>query len=253
MDESTKLESPKRNYKTLSTDTKGGDEYKPTTFDEPTDVIQQPKETMSAPNSTTIDKSNVARKEKKDKKNRVPRRVIHFSDGVIEEFSTDSEEEAIKAKEIEDEKKKKALIDPKTLRWIPWMLYYTWFMGSTTLGYCDFIGEKLAWWFGITSPKYYYELQEFQRMKEEEEEEESRRKVDEFGWSSAPTVTALHDMPSHNPSTIQPKMKLEGLSPRTLQESSNPSFQDKRLHSHATIDQHLETVDFDPESQTKHY
>jgi len=38
-----------------------------------------------------------------------------------------------------------------------------------------------------------------------------------------------------------------------LQESSNPSFQDKRLHSHSTIDQHLETVDFDPESQTKHY
>ena len=59
---------------------------------------------MSAPNSTTIDKSNVARKVKKDKKNRVPRRVIHFSDGVIEEFSTDSEEEAIKAKEIEDGK-----------------------------------------------------------------------------------------------------------------------------------------------------
>lgn len=28
-----------------------------------------------------------------NKKNRVPRRVIHFSDGVIEEFSTDSEEE----------------------------------------------------------------------------------------------------------------------------------------------------------------
>ena len=88
----------------MSTDTKGGDEYKPTTFDEPTDVVQQPTETMSAPNSTTIDKSNVARKEKKDKKNRVPRRVIHFSDGVIEEFSTDSEEEAIKAKEIEDGK-----------------------------------------------------------------------------------------------------------------------------------------------------
>ena len=88
----------------MSTDTKGEDEYKPTTFDEPTDVIQQPTETMSVPNSTTIDKSNVARKEKKDKKNRVPRRVIHFSDGVIEEFSTDSEEEAIKAKEIEDGK-----------------------------------------------------------------------------------------------------------------------------------------------------
>ena len=31
--------------------------------------------------------------EKNSKKNRVPRRVIHFSDGVIEEYSTDSEEE----------------------------------------------------------------------------------------------------------------------------------------------------------------
>ena len=88
----------------MSTDTKGEDEYKPTTFDDPINVKQQPAETMSAPNSTTIDKSNVARKEKKDKKNRVPRRVIHFSDGVIEEFSTDSEEEEIKAKEIEDGK-----------------------------------------------------------------------------------------------------------------------------------------------------
>ena len=88
----------------MSTDTKGEDEHKPTTVDEPTNVKQQPAETMSAPNSTTIDKSNLAREEKKDKKNRVPRRVIHFSDGVIEEFSTDSEEEEIKAKEIEDGK-----------------------------------------------------------------------------------------------------------------------------------------------------
>ena len=88
----------------MSTDTKDEDEYKPTTFDEVSNVKQQPAETMSAPNSTTIDKSNLAREEKKDKKNRVPRRVIHFSDGVIEEFSTDSEEEEIKAKEIEDGK-----------------------------------------------------------------------------------------------------------------------------------------------------
>ena len=27
------------------------------------------------------------------KKNRVPKRIIHFSDGIVEEFSTDSEEE----------------------------------------------------------------------------------------------------------------------------------------------------------------
>ncbi len=38
------------------------------------------------------------------------------------------------------------------------MIHYTWFAGSSVLGYCDDWGEKLAWFFGITSPKYYYEL-----------------------------------------------------------------------------------------------
>ena len=38
------------------------------------------------------------------KKNKVPRRVIHFSDGVVEEFSTDSEEEEEKRKAEELEK-----------------------------------------------------------------------------------------------------------------------------------------------------
>jgi hypothetical protein len=27
------------------------------------------------------------------------------------------------------------------------------------------VGEKLAWWLGITSPKYYYEIQEALRIK----------------------------------------------------------------------------------------
>jgi hypothetical protein len=37
--------------------------------------------------------------------------------------------------------------------------------GSRFLGVCDSVGEKLAWWLGITSPKYYYEIQEAIRMK----------------------------------------------------------------------------------------
>ena len=37
--------------------------------------------------------------------------------------------------------------------------------GGGVLGACDTAGEKLAWWFGITSPKYYYEIQEALRMK----------------------------------------------------------------------------------------
>jgi hypothetical protein len=37
--------------------------------------------------------------------------------------------------------------------------------GTRFLAVCDTVGEKLAWWLGITSPKYYYEIQEAIRMK----------------------------------------------------------------------------------------
>ena len=83
-------------------------------------------------------------------------------------------------------------------------------MGETALSYADFVGEKLAWWFGITSPKYYYELQEFERMKEEEEEEEKRRQVDEYGWSnvSSPEVLTNHNKGQNPP--VQPNIELQG-------------------------------------------
>ena len=47
------------------------------------------------------------------------------------------------------------------------MWYYT--KQSAKKGYevCDAAGEKLAWFFGITKPKYYAELQEYERMDEE--------------------------------------------------------------------------------------
>jgi hypothetical protein len=44
--------------------------------------------------------------------------------------------------------------------------------------YCDFFGEKLAWFFGITSPKYYYELQEFRREQEREEERKEKEDIE---------------------------------------------------------------------------
>jgi hypothetical protein len=32
------------------------------------------------------------------------------------------------------------------------------------------MGEKLAWWFGITQPKYLYEIEEYNRLKQKYEE-----------------------------------------------------------------------------------
>ena len=36
---------------------------------------------------------------------------------------------------------------------------------------CDYLGEKLAYVFGITAPKYQYAISEWERMQEEEKEE----------------------------------------------------------------------------------
>ena len=112
---------------------------------------------------------------------RVPRRVLHFSDGIIEEFSTDDEEE-----KAEDERRKEAerqVVDPKSLTWLPWARYLVWSGAASSLAVADALGEKLAWWLGITSPKYYYEIQEAKRMQEEEEERRKNQDAEMAGWS----------------------------------------------------------------------
>ena len=59
----------------------------------------------------------------------------------------------------------RAVVDPRTLSWLPWAVWLAAATGGSFLAACDRAGEKLAWWLGITSPKYYYEIQEALRMK----------------------------------------------------------------------------------------
>ena len=73
-------------------------------------------------------------------------------------------------------------MDPSSLTWIPWLVYLAWIGATGTLRICDAAGEKLAWWLGITSPKYYYEIQEAKRMQKEEEERKSRQDAEMAGW-----------------------------------------------------------------------
>ena len=122
------------------------------------------------------------------RRGKVPRRVIHCSDGVIEEYSTDEEEEDEDAADEADRKQvgrgdRKSAVDPKSLRWVPWVMYYSWFAGSRVLGYCDFLGEKLAWALGITSPKYFYEIEDFKREQEEERERKEKQDEEMKGWT----------------------------------------------------------------------
>ncbi|XP_033733860.1 protein FAM177A1-like [Pecten maximus] len=100
-------------------------------------------------------------------KKKQPKRILHFSDGILEEYSTDEEEE--------EKKPTEPLVNPKSLTWVPWFWYYTVLAASKTLKGADFCGEKLAWFFGITTPKYQYAIDEFYRLKEEEEKENARQ------------------------------------------------------------------------------
>ena len=43
------------------------------------------------------------------------------------------------------------------------------------------------------------------------------------------------------------------LSPKNLQQSSDLQFTEQSVNTKSTMEQGLHTVDFDPESQTKHY
>ena len=78
------------------------------------------------------------------KKKKEPRRVVYCSDGVYEEYSTD-EEEIEEQKRAEEQRKQRALIDPKGLSWMPWMIHYSWLAGSRVFNYADSWGERLAW------------------------------------------------------------------------------------------------------------
>ncbi|XP_023946405.1 protein FAM177A1 isoform X1 [Bicyclus anynana] len=99
-----------------------------------------------------------------------PKRVIHFSDGVEE----DIEEEKVNELQSAPEQN----VDPKSLSWGPWFSYYTWKSGVTALNAVDYAGESLASFFGITTPKYQIEIDEYERLQEE------KRQMDEesAGW-----------------------------------------------------------------------
>jgi len=147
---------------------------------------------------------------KEMKKKKEPRRIIHFSDGVLEEYSTDEEEEREK-----EASKIKTVVDPKSLRWGPWLLHFS--SSATWKGYraAHFCGEKLAWFFGITSPKYHYEIEEYKRrvkeIKEEEEEEQRRQEKARQGLSTVDVhVTGGNTNPAMTMDDEMPQPQKEG-------------------------------------------
>lgn len=105
------------------------------------------------------------------------KRILHFSDGTLE---VDDDEDCEKA-QVDNSQNS---IDPKKLDWMPWMWYQTTAAGTKTLQVCDYLGESLASFFGITTPKYRFEINEFYRMKKAEEEAQKEKDLELGGWTN---------------------------------------------------------------------
>ncbi|XP_061891023.1 uncharacterized protein LOC133641148 isoform X2 [Entelurus aequoreus] len=107
---------------------------------------------------------------------KTPRRIIHFSSGeTMEEYSTDEEEEA---------ERKDLLSSPvdavrSKMTWGPYFWFHMWRAASSTISACDYLGERMASFFGITSAKYQYAIDEYYRTKKEREEEKEETRLSE--------------------------------------------------------------------------
>ncbi|KAM9003085.1 protein FAM177B [Sarcophilus harrisii] len=104
-------------------------------------------------------------------KRTIPKRIIHFANGdTMEEYSTEEEGE--------DEKELKnipTLVTSK-LPWVPYLRFLALQMASTTLSICDFLGEKLATFFGLDEPKYQYLLNDHNKTENQENEKQDEEK-----------------------------------------------------------------------------
>ncbi|GCC38585.1 hypothetical protein chiPu_0017100 [Chiloscyllium punctatum] len=90
-----------------------------------------------------------------------PRRFIHFSNGdIMEEYSTEEESE--------EEQQVSEKVNPSTLSWNHFLVFWVMKFARISLFTCDFLGEKLANLFGLTSAKYQYAVDEYYSVQDQE-------------------------------------------------------------------------------------
>ncbi|KAF6212666.1 hypothetical protein GE061_013192 [Apolygus lucorum] len=122
-------------------------------------------------------------------KKRVPKRVLHFCDGTLEEYSSDEDE----CKQEKVSETQLAVVNPGTLEWVPWFMYQTSNAGNKALAACDYLGEYLANFFGILSPKYEYEIEQYKKMLAEEEERK-KEDLELGGWAQKSEVVSTEQI-----------------------------------------------------------
>ncbi|KAM9778463.1 protein FAM177A1-like isoform X1 [Syngnathus typhle] len=132
---------------------------------------------------------------------KTPRRIIHFANGeTMEEYSTDEEEEEVKVQERKD-LLNSVDAERSKMTWGPYFWFHMWKAATSTISACDYLGERMASFFGITSAKYQYAIDEYYKIKKEREEEEESRLSEEAEHSI--TRTELPAIPPNVTYKIQ--------------------------------------------------
>ncbi|GAB0088621.1 uncharacterized protein DMENIID0001_030780 [Sergentomyia squamirostris] len=105
-----------------------------------------------------------------------PSRVLHFSDGILEEFS-ESEDE------VDHNKNQMQLspVDESQMDWPTWMIHKASQTKNTMVSGCEYVGEALASFLGITTSKFDMEYEEYKRR---EEAERAKEEKESQGWQT---------------------------------------------------------------------
>lgn len=79
-----------------------------------------------------------------------------------------------------------------------WFRYKSWAASSSTLAAVDYVGESLAYFFGITSPKYQLEISEYNRMQDKLKKSDEETK----GWLPSDHERATTNQPGSTVTTV---------------------------------------------------
>ncbi|KAM8832833.1 protein FAM177A1-like [Spinachia spinachia] len=149
---------------------------------------------------------------------KLPRRIIHFSSGeTMEEYSTDEEEDT-------EPERKDLLSSPvdaarSTLTWGPYFWFHMWRAATSTISACDYLGERMASLFGITSAKYQYAIDEYHRMKKEREEDKEEDRLSEEAEQSFDQLPSQED--ENEPITTKDGMEADPAHPDVTYQVEN--------------------------------
>ncbi|XP_057678612.1 protein FAM177A1-like isoform X2 [Corythoichthys intestinalis] len=126
----------------------------------------------------TTNVESVELRDVQHRREKTPRRIIHFSSGeTMEEYSTDEEED--EDKETERKDLLSSSVDASKMTWGPYFWFHMWRAATSTISACDYLGERMASFFGITSAKYQYAIDEYYKIKKEREEKRENRLSEE--------------------------------------------------------------------------